>query len=103
MIKQINSQADINKLLLQNKEILIDFYATWCGPCKMMSLEIDKICHKYPKLLILKINIDDCQNLAKKFLIQSIPTIIYMVDAKEKSRIIGYQPMSIIEKLINQG
>ena len=103
MIQQITKQIDIEKLFLQNKKILIDFYAKWCGPCKMMSLEIEKINHKYSDLLILKIDVDQCQTIVEKFLIQSIPTIIYMEGTKEKSRIIGYQPMSVIEKLIYKG
>lgn len=102
MIQEITKQTDIDQLFSQNKKVLIDFYASWCGPCKMMSLEIDKINDKHHDLLILKINIDNYPKLAEKYLIQSIPTIIYVVDAREKSRIIGYQPASIIEKLISK-
>ena len=70
--------------------VLVDFFATWCGPCRMMGgilEEIDEELSKKAK--IIKVNVDDCEKVARKFGIMSIPTIILFKDGKEVEKHIG--------------
>lgn len=91
MAKVLHStDLDFNKILTENHLVLADFWATWCNPCKMISPIIEKIASEYEnKVSVIKINIDNDREIAEKFNIQSIPTVILFQDANEVSRKIG--------------
>lgn len=80
MIKEIkNNELENN---LHNDLVLVDFYATWCGPCKMMHPIIDKVVSENETLEVLKINVDENEELAREYGIMSIPTLILFKDKK---------------------
>ena len=71
------NEANFDKLIASTtKPILIDFYADWCGPCKMLGSILEQLSRDYKDAIIVKINVDDNQNLAARFAIISIPTMI---------------------------
>jgi thioredoxin 1 len=74
-VLKITNQNFEEEVLQSEKKVLIDFYADWCGPCKMMSPIIDKIAEEKTDIKVGKINIDENQNLAMEYNIMSIPTI----------------------------
>ncbi len=79
-----------DEVIKENKKVIIDFYADWCGPCKMMSPIIDKIAEELgEKVKVGKINVDENQELAEKFEIMSIPTILIFEDGKIYRSFIG--------------
>ena len=80
---------------VKGKKILVDFYADWCGPCKMLGEVLETI----EEVDILKINVDQFPNLATKFGVMSIPTLIYMEDGQEKTKNIGFIPKDEILKM----
>lgn len=80
---------------VKGKKILIDFYADWCGPCKMLGEVLESI----EEVDILKINVDQFPELATKFGVMSIPTLIYMEDGQEKTKNIGFIPKDEILKM----
>ncbi|MDD2961378.1 MAG: thioredoxin [Muribaculaceae bacterium] len=102
-IEQATQNDSIKKILPK----IIDFNATWCGPCKMMAPIIDKIEQKYAgKITVEKVDVDNNSELAKQYGIESIPTIIYIdASGKETNRTIGFLPedelTKNIEKLIH--
>lgn len=82
--------------------VLLDFYADWCGPCKMMSPIIEGIAgEEHEKLTVGKINVDDNPELSKKFGIMSIPTIVSVKDGKEVARFIGIKGKNVIMQMLN--
>jgi thioredoxin 1 len=74
------------------KTEVIDFWATWCGPCKLMNPILDEVEKENPDLTITKIDIDSDKDMVKKYNIQSVPTYIILKDGKEVDRIIGAKP-----------
>lgn len=84
-MKIINSKEEF-KELIQGK-ILIDFYADWCGPCKMMSLELDKMDNE---IEIAKLNVDNFGDIAREYKVMSIPCLILFENGQEIKRNIGY-------------
>ena len=82
--------------------VLVDFFATWCGPCKMMKPVISKIAEEYKgKIKVGKVNVDDENELAMKYGISSIPTLILFKDGEPLKSLIGLSSKSEIENMIN--
>ena len=91
----INYGGNFNELI--KERILVDFYANWCGPCKMLSPELEKVSDE---IKILKVNVDENQDLAKEYGVMSIPCIILFDGGKELKRNIGFMPESKLREFI---
>lgn len=89
------------EVLNSDKPVLIDFWATWCGPCKMIAPAVEEIAKEYEgKIKVGKVNVDEQQNLAMQFGIASIPTLVLIKDGKITDTAIGYRTKEQIEKMI---
>lgn len=82
--------------------VLVDFYATWCGPCKMMHPVIDEIEKKYQNLKVIKVDVDQHEDLAREYKVMSIPTLFLLKEGEEKEKNIGFTPKEEIEKWIEE-
>jgi thioredoxin 1 len=80
--------------------VLVDFWADWCGPCRMLSPIIDEVAAENPGIKVGKINVDEQQELSAQFGIMSIPTLLVFKDGKKISESIGLIPKEQIEKMI---
>lgn len=96
MIKHINSEEFNNEVLKSDKIVLVDFYADWCGPCRMLAPILEDI----KDVDIYKINVDDEPDLAMKYGIMSIPCLISFKDGKEYKKSIGLVDKETILELI---
>lgn len=85
---------DFNEMI-NDELVIVDFFATWCGPCRMLSPVLEEIQDKYK---IVKVDIDESNDLAKKYGVMSVPTIIKFKNGKEIDKNIGFLPK---EELIN--
>lgn len=72
--------------------VLLDFWAVWCGPCRMMAPLVDKIAEDHPEVKVGKINVDEQMELTVQFGVQSIPTLVVMKDGKVTGTTVGVQP-----------
>lgn len=82
--------------------VLVDFFATWCGPCKMLAPVLSKIAEEYKdKVKVGKVNVDDENELAVKYQIASIPTLILFKDGKPVKSLVGLHSKAEIENMIN--
>ena len=98
MLKQLDEKNFENEVISNPETTLVDFYADWCGPCQMLSPIIEEIANDKANYNIGKVNVDKNQNLAAKYNIMSIPTLIIFKNGKEHSRMIGVQSK---EKLLS--
>ena len=81
-----------DKALSQGKLMMVDFWASWCGPCRMLGPVIEQLGNQYPDVVVGKVNVDDEQELAMRYGVMSIPTVIFFKDGKEIDRKVGVMP-----------
>ena len=93
MIVHVNSLEEFNKKIAKGR-VLVDFFATWCGPCKMLAPILEEIDERNEAgdLLIVKVDVDEVGVVAAKYGIQSIPTLILFEDGQAKKSTLGYMP-----------
>ena len=100
-VVNLNEKNFEEEVLKSDKTVLIDFWASWCGPCRMMSPVVDEIAEEMKDAVkVCKINIDEEQNLAVKYNDMSIPTFVVIRDGKEIGRTIGVQDKEEIKKML---
>ena len=87
--KTINQDNFHEEVLNSDKPVLLDFYAPWCGPCRMVSPILDEIAYERPDIKVGKINVDTETALAKKFRTYSIPTLVVMKDGVITQQVVG--------------
>ena len=86
------TKEGFDKALSQGKLMMVDFWASWCGPCRMLGPVIEQLDNQYPDVVVGKVNVDDEQELAMRYGVMSIPTVIFFKDGKEIDRKVGVMP-----------
>ena len=90
-----------NEIVESDKPVLLDFWASWCGPCRMVSPLVDEIAEETASVKVGKVNVDDEPELASAFGVMSIPTLVVMKDGKVVRKTSGARPKSAILELLN--
>lgn len=102
-VVQLNQQNFQQEVLNSKKPVLVDFYADWCGPCKMIAPIIEQIAKEYEgKATIAKLNVDENNALAMQFGVMSIPTLIFFKDGREVQRIMGARPKAYLTDVLDK-
>lgn len=108
-IKNMPKVADSNKIItltdknfnqqIKNKRVLVDFWAEWCGPCKMMAPILNELAEELPEgQAVGKLNVEEYQSMAQKFQVRGIPTMILFENGKEINRFVGVKTKDFLKK-----
>lgn len=100
---EVNDQNFVEEVIKSNQPVLVDFWAPWCAPCRMVAPVIEKLSDKYQgKFKFCKLNIDDNPKTGAKFNVMSIPTLLLFKDGKVEDTVIGAVPGSILQPKIDR-
>ena len=92
---------NFEELVLKNgKKVLLDFWASWCGPCKMIAPAVEEIAEELEHICVCKINVDEEPELAIRYGISSIPTLLVMEMGQKVNQLVGYRPKEDILKIL---
>ena len=98
----IHGSEDNFDNLINNGIVLLDFYADWCGPCRMLATQLEALTNERNEGKIVKINVDEAQELAKKYGIMSIPALMLFKDGKLIDNKLGYMPKELITNWLEE-
>ena len=101
---EMQSSADFDRLIAHASiPVVVDYWAPWCGPCRMVAPELQKVATRQAgRAVVVKVNTDELPDLGERFSIRSIPTLAVFAGGKEVSRAVGVRPAADIEALIQQ-
>lgn len=99
-ILNVTSENFEQEVLNSNQTVLIDFYADWCGPCKMLSPIVEQVASENTDVKVVKVNVDNEQDLAIKYQVMSIPTLVVIKNGAEANRMVGLSSKSDIVDMI---
>ena len=99
---KIATNTSFDELLADGKLVIVDFWATWCGPCRMLSPLLDEVEEEMAdKVTVVKVNVDDADEIAMRFRIMSIPTLLFFKNGQIVDKAVGAMPKSVLVDKIN--
>lgn len=102
MATVVNAQNFDEEVTNSSVPVMIDFFADWCGPCKMLMPIVEELAGEYEgKVNILKLDVDESQDLAQKYGVMSIPTLVFIKNGEEVDRITGALPKDALQEKLN--
>ncbi len=99
-VKQIGTDNFEAEVLQAEQPVVVDFWASWCGPCQMVGPLIEQLSEEMPEIKFAKVNVDDELELARKYRVESIPTLLVFDAGKEVKRQVGALPKTAIRQFI---
>ena len=102
-IIHIGSEEAFDKLITGDVPVLVDFWATWCGPCRMIAPIVEEIANEYAgKVLVAKVDVDEMGELAQRYRIMNIPTLMLFKQGQLVDKAIGARPKAALEQMVNK-
>lgn len=101
-MEKIITDANFAEIINTDQPVLVDFWATWCGPCRAIAPVVEELAHEFAgKAVVGKCNVDDCDDLPMNFGIRSIPTLLFFKNGQVVDRIVGAAPKADIAARLN--
>ena len=99
---KVATNTNFDELLQDSKLVIVDFWATWCGPCRMLSPILDEVEEEMPEQIkVVKVNVDDADEIAAQYRIMSIPTLLFFKNGQVVDKTVGAMPKNVLTDKIN--
>lgn len=98
----VKSTAEYDEVLKNNTSVFVDFYADWCGPCKMVGPLVEELSNEETDVKFVKVNVDDLPDVAQRYGIMSIPTLIAFKNGEIAASALGFQPKDALKQLVDK-
>lgn len=103
MVSEVKTSNFKEEVILSEKLVLVDLYATWCGPCRALAPVLEEIAEKYQdQIKVVKVNVDEEESIAARFGVMSIPTVLFFRDGKTVASFVGLKSPSEIESIVEK-
>lgn len=100
-MREISSKSEFESILSSKKYVMVDFYAQWCGPCKKISPEIEKLSQDYKKITFVTVDVDNLDDIATKYRIKAMPTFLFLLNGDVKFEVVGAK-IELIKDTLNK-
>lgn len=100
-MKVIETVKEFDETLNTNRLVMVDFYADWCGPCKMLAPVVEELAAETPDVTFVKVNVDDLPEIAEKFGIMSIPALFVFKNGEAAANTLGFQPKENLKAVLD--
>jgi thioredoxin 1 len=102
-VSEVSDTSFEKDVLQSNQPVLVDFWAAWCAPCRMLAPTVDAVAEKYAgKAKVVKLNVDDNPGISQRYGIKGIPTLILFKNGKEEERVVGATSKEAISRMIDK-
>ncbi|MDI9552047.1 MAG: thioredoxin [Bacteroidales bacterium] len=96
-MEKIATNSNFAEILADSKPVMVDFWATWCGPCRMLGPTVEEVAKEYDgKVVVVKCNVDECDEIPVKYGIRNIPTLLFFKGGQVVDRLVGNVPKAEI-------
>lgn len=99
-VQHITAEKFEQEVIRSKEPVLLDFWATWCAPCRMLAPILEEVAGERPDVKVCKVNIDEAPELAQRYRIVSIPTMLVIRDGQVEGKLVGYRPKEDILELL---
>lgn len=100
MVSLVTTQAEFDEALKHSGLVVVDFFATWCGPCKMISPILEKFSQEYSTVKFVKVDVDQLPAIAQEYEVTAMPTIFFIKNGSVVHKVLGAQPQAIKQALV---
>lgn len=100
MCVELSNLEEFNEFVNTGKPLVVDFYATWCGPCKILQKVLDEFVERVPEVSFARVDVDKAQHIAQKYSISAMPTLVTFTNGLEGDRIIGINQPKMIQAIL---
>jgi thioredoxin 1 len=101
-MKVVENIEEFDQILADNTSVFVDFFADWCGPCKMVGPVVEGLAAKHPDITFVKVNVDDVPELAQRYGIMSIPALFAFKNGEVAANTLGFKPEAALERIVLQ-